>query len=176
MSVINKMLQDLDARESSSSAINADYQPPQNKSKSVLWLVLILVLLVSLVAGFFILSHGLEQNTHQDMAVKSTIDEEIVNSATATPQIDLPQEQPSSVAKVQQNMVVEAETIMVAEENTQSKTDSNHLVDSSNADSPMSLISSAEQKESRQSDDVIQTNNDQSDRTDNQYSRAVRCG
>jgi MSHA biogenesis protein MshN len=69
---------------------------------------------------------------------------------------------------VQQNMVVEAETIMVAEENTQSKTDSNHLVDSSNADSPMSLISSAEQKESRQSDDVIQTTNDQSDSTDNQ--------
>ena len=32
MSVVNKMLQDLEARQSETDQINADYQPPQKKT------------------------------------------------------------------------------------------------------------------------------------------------
>ena len=36
MSVVNKMLQDLEARQSQTDEINADYQPPQKKQSKLL--------------------------------------------------------------------------------------------------------------------------------------------
>lgn len=50
MSVVNKMLQDLEARQSDEVPSSADYQPPKKqRTKNGLWLGLLLILMVSMI-------------------------------------------------------------------------------------------------------------------------------
>ena len=51
MSVVNKMLQDLEARKADANTANADYQPPLKRSR-MLWYVLLL-LIASLLMGYW---------------------------------------------------------------------------------------------------------------------------
>lgn len=49
MSVVNKMLQDLEARQSQTDEINADYQPPQKKQSKLLVLVLLVLAVAAII-------------------------------------------------------------------------------------------------------------------------------
>lgn len=57
MSVINKMLQDLDARESDSQRLHADYQPPIKNSPRIVWFMLGGILLLACAIGLYILMY-----------------------------------------------------------------------------------------------------------------------
>jgi MSHA biogenesis protein MshN len=57
MSVVNKMLQDLEARKSQTDEINSDYQPPPKKS----WKWLILVLLILAIAAIIFALEDINQ-------------------------------------------------------------------------------------------------------------------
>lgn len=52
MSVVNKMLQDLEARQPQTQVISADYQPPE-KGRRLLWLLLIICALLLMTAWFW---------------------------------------------------------------------------------------------------------------------------
>lgn len=49
MSVVNKMLQDLEARQSQTNEINADYQPPQKKRSKLLVLILLTLAIATII-------------------------------------------------------------------------------------------------------------------------------
>jgi MSHA biogenesis protein MshN len=71
MSVVNKMLQDLEARKSQPDEINADYQPPQKKQLK--WIYLVLLLLAITAISFSLLNINqlfgtTDNNNHDDMA------------------------------------------------------------------------------------------------------------
>ncbi|MGY0624125.1 MAG: tetratricopeptide repeat protein [Paraglaciecola chathamensis] len=51
MSVVNKMLQDLEARQSASETASADYQPPKRNVAKFAWIVLLLLTVVLIVLG-----------------------------------------------------------------------------------------------------------------------------
>ena len=47
MSVVNKMLKDLEARQSKTEKIVADYHPPQKKQLKLLFLVVLFILSIA---------------------------------------------------------------------------------------------------------------------------------
>ncbi|ABG38704.1 hypothetical protein Patl_0172 [Paraglaciecola sp. T6c] len=53
MSVVNKMLQDLEARQTGSDAVSADYQPPQRNTTRLAWLILLMVIALLFAAVTF---------------------------------------------------------------------------------------------------------------------------
>lgn len=81
MSVINKMLQDLEARESDTQTINADYQAPQKKSPKY-WLI-ILVVLAIVAIGFSVLM-PFESNKSKEEAIVTHQNERDIQSANKT--------------------------------------------------------------------------------------------
>ena len=53
MSVVNKMLQDLEARQTAPDAVSADYQPPQHSTTRLAWLILLMVIALLFAAVTF---------------------------------------------------------------------------------------------------------------------------
>lgn len=53
MSVVNKMLQDLEARQAGPDAVSADYQPPQRNTTRLAWLILLMVIALLFAAVTF---------------------------------------------------------------------------------------------------------------------------
>lgn len=62
MSVVNKMLKDLEARQSQSNEINADYHAPQKKQSKLLVLVLVLLILAIAAITFAVIDKSLPFN------------------------------------------------------------------------------------------------------------------
>ena len=53
MSVVNKMLQDLETRQTAPDAVSADYQPPQRSTTRLAWLILLMVIALLFAAVTF---------------------------------------------------------------------------------------------------------------------------
>ncbi|WP_158965628.1 lipopolysaccharide assembly protein LapB [Paraglaciecola sp. L3A3] len=68
MSVINKMLKDLESRESQTEAINADYQPPEKKSSKIR-VILLLIIAVAAIA-YAILSNSRHMKDEAPLSIK----------------------------------------------------------------------------------------------------------
>lgn len=62
MSVVNKMLQDLEARQSQTDEIQADYQPPEKKQSKLLVLVLLILAIAAIIFALTDISQLLSEN------------------------------------------------------------------------------------------------------------------
>ena len=81
MSVVNKMLQDLEARQVQPDEIHADYQPPEKKQSKV-WMVLLLVLAVAAI-GFALFSHQTKDEINQLPIIQNVASEQVSRPAIA---------------------------------------------------------------------------------------------
>lgn len=86
MSVVNKMLQDLEARQSASETVSADYQPPKRNVAKFAWIVLLLLTVVLIVLGGYYWSL-LDSDTSNQVANKPTVnallEDEVADAAQA---------------------------------------------------------------------------------------------
>lgn len=82
MSVVNKMLKDLEARQSQSNEINADYHAPQKKQSKLLVLVLVILILAIAAITFAIIDKSLPFNGNKNTVV--TASENTESSPPAT--------------------------------------------------------------------------------------------
>ncbi|GAC34108.1 tetratricopeptide repeat protein [Paraglaciecola polaris] len=65
MSVVNKMLQDLEARQDSPEVGSADYQPPKRNMTKLLWLAVLLVIVLFVAGGGYYWSVVVASRTNQ---------------------------------------------------------------------------------------------------------------
>jgi len=94
MSVVNKMLKDLEARQSQSNEINADYHAPQKKQSKLLVLVLVILILTIAAITFAIIDKSLPFNGNKNTVVTASENTESSPPATtAKKMIVLPKKQ-----------------------------------------------------------------------------------
>ncbi|QHJ12531.1 Beta-barrel assembly-enhancing protease [Paraglaciecola mesophila] len=92
MSVVNKMLQDLEARQSASESVSADYQPPKRNVGKLAWIVLLLLTVVLIVLGGYywsvLNSDTSNQITNKPVASALLEDEDAVSAQAQKPTSD----------------------------------------------------------------------------------------
>jgi MSHA biogenesis protein MshN len=71
MSVVNKMLQDLEARQSQTDEIQADYQPPEKKQSKLLLLVLLILAIAAIIFALTDISQLLSEKQTSTTATHS---------------------------------------------------------------------------------------------------------
>jgi MSHA biogenesis protein MshN len=96
MSVVNKMLQDLEARQSKTDELNADYQPPQ-KNQSKLWLLVLLILFIAAVTIALIFKNPLFSES-KNTEVTATVNTPPLPFVVAKKMIMAPQKTQPQVA------------------------------------------------------------------------------
>jgi MSHA biogenesis protein MshN len=86
MSVVNKMLQDLETRQTASDTVNADYQPPKRSVAKFAWisLVILTVILVAL-AGYYwpVLDSSTSNQATSKPSVNSLLQAELFTASQA---------------------------------------------------------------------------------------------
>jgi MSHA biogenesis protein MshN len=100
MSVVNKMLQDLEARKADTSTVNADYQPPLKRSR-ILWYVLLLLIATLLMAYWFYTNNSLSLLKSNNEPVQVT---EIQSQAMSVKPMLV---EPSKIVAIQDESLVE---------------------------------------------------------------------
>ena len=103
MSVVNKMLQDLEARQAQTVEISADYQPPQKKQSKLL--VLILLTLAIAAIAFALIDKNLLFSENNNSKVKTSENNQLLAVATkkmtAAPKKILPVHVPSQKTNIE---------------------------------------------------------------------------
>ena len=179
MSVVNKMLQDLEARENEASSISADYQPESRKKKSPLLFALLAVALM--VAGAVYFYPSIQKDKTPTAAPPQTlqvVEATAGNPAQSNQQIDEPASVSAPIQPVSapepESQVADITKEIVAEELSTGEPESHEIAEvavdalpEAETQGPMTDEPIADEG---QSEDVISTNNLEPESSEQQQS------
>jgi len=119
MSVVNKMLQDLEARQSHTDEINADYQPPPKKSSRLLILALLILAMGAIIFALTDNNLLFDESTNKPVATKTNtqpLPAVVAKKMTVVPEKLLPQQQVQAQMASVPSPIAEIEVVVTANE------------------------------------------------------------
>lgn len=110
MSVVNKMLQDLEARQAKGTNVSADYQPPLKRNKQIVFMLLLLIVVG--LFGFWLFNNSLSTSgkpAHESLPVSELTTAQAQPSVTKTMLVATTRELEAPVAEIAEQGVINVE-------------------------------------------------------------------